>query len=170
MKRRLPLPERVLARIQRIVAEQGFTHEALAPHLGISASAVSKLLAGKNAIGLDHLDGFCTAFQMTPAEIVLEPDSLIQPLTPMEASMLKYFRAMTDVQRHGMLAILDRSAQEPRSTRRARLGRAELTEEQQLLVDLYARSPEQAQSGILKTLRGTARLGDEERGRRRTTG
>lgn len=165
MKRRMPLPERVLARIQQLVSEHGFSHEALAPHLGMGASGVSKLLSGKNAIGLDHIEGFCAALQITPAELVLDPGSLIQPLTPSESALLRYFRNLTEVQRMGLLAILDYSAQQPRTTRRARLGRAALTEEQQLVIDLYARSPEQARSGILETLRGTAKLGDVERGR-----
>lgn len=164
--KRVPLPERVLARLQHLVTTHGFSHEALAPHVGVGPSAVSKLLSGKNAIGLDHLEGFCVALQMTPAEIVLEPGSLIQPITPIEASLLRYFRNLTEVQRMGLLAILDRSAQQPMKRRRARMGRAELTEEQQLLVDLYARSNEQARSGILKTLRGTARVADAERDQR----
>lgn len=167
--KRLSLAERALARIQQLVSERGFSHETLAPFLGVGPSAVSKILSGKNALSLDHIDGFSVALQISAAEIVLEPGSLIQPLTPMEAALLQSFRSMTELQRHSLLSVLDRSAAQAVNRRRARWGRSELTEEQQLVVDLYARSPEQARSGILKTLRGTAKLGDEERGLHRKT-
>lgn len=167
--KRLSLAERALARVQQLVSERGFSHEALAPHLEIGPSAVSKILSGKNALGLDHIEGFCVALQISPSELLLEPGSLIQPLTPLESQLLHHFRQMTELQRHSLLSILDSSPRQPGTRRRARLGRAELTEEQQLVVDLYARSPEQARGGILKTLRGTAQLGDAERGQRQKT-
>lgn len=158
------LPERVRARLQRLVTERNFSHEALAPHVGVGASGVSKLLSGANAIGLGHLEGFCIALQITPSELLVEPDSIIQTVNPLELQLLRHFRQMTELQRASLLSVLDRSPQVPTSRRRPRLGRAELSEEQQLLVDLYARSNEQARTGILKTLRGTARQGDEDRG------
>lgn len=161
--KRLSLAERALARVRMLVEQEGFSHEALSPHLGVGPSAVSKLLSGKNALGLDHLEGFCTALQMSASELLLEPGSLIQPITPLEGQLLTIFREMTEVQRISLLSVLDRRLHEPSKRRRARLGRAELTADQQLVVDLYARSNEQARSGVLKILRGTARVGDVER-------
>lgn len=164
MIKRVSLPDRALARVRQLVDEHGFSHEALAPHLGVGSSAVSKLLNGVNALGLEHIEGFCVAFQMTPSELFLEPGSLIQPLTPTEAQLLYHFRRMTDVQRMGLMAILDyRTTAPARTRRRARLGRLELTDEQQLLVDLYADSEPQAKKGVMNILRGTARKDDGPR-------
>lgn len=128
-----------------------------------------RLREGGTALCLDFLDDATSFYQMTVSEMCALPGSLWQEVKPLEAQLLGHFRQMTELQRHSLLSVLDRSASVPEQRRRARLGQAELTEEQQLLVDLYARSPEQARGGILKTLRGTARLGDEERGGRRKT-
>lgn len=137
--------------------------------MGLSRSAVTRMVNNDAAISLYYLEKFCEFFQLTPAEFMVEPGSLIQPIAPLEAQLLTHFRAMTELQRHSLLSVLDSSPQQATRSRRARLGRAELTEEQQLLVDLYARSNEQARSGILKTLRGTAKDADGERGKHRTT-
>lgn len=167
MPHKLPLQERVRQRIRQLVLDGGVGHGLLASRLGLTRSAVTRLLNDEGAgIALQHIERVCEFFQLTASELMVEPGSLIQPVTPAEASLLRSFRHLTEVQRMGLLAILDRTTQQPTTRRRARLGRAELTEEQQLLVDLYARSNEQARSGILKTLRGTARLGDGERNQR----
>ena len=154
---RLSLPERTLARIRALVEERGFSQDTLAPHLGVGASAVSKLLSGKNAIGLEHLEGFCIAFQITPAELLVEPGSLIQPITPTEAALLREFRTLTETQRLGLLSVIERAAERPQKAKRARLGRAALSQREQELVDLFVRSNEQARDGVLKILRGAAR-------------
>lgn len=165
---KLSLQERVRARLREWCKD--LTHQRIADHLHVNRSSVSKLFQeGGPALTLDHLEAFQFLIQRSVAEMVTAPDSLLQEIKPLEAQLLATFRAMTELQRHSLLAVLDRSAQEPRSKRRARLGRMELTEEQQLLVDLYARSNEQARSGILQTLRGAARVGDVERNRHRTT-
>ena len=164
------LQERLRHRLRRLVETNNVQLRVLGERLGLSPSGVGRILneEGYNIL-LTHVEGFCEFFQITPSELMVEPGSLIQPIKPLEAQLLAHFRAMTELQRHSLLSVLDRSSSQPATRRRARLGRAELTEEQQLLVDLYARSPEQARGGILKTLRGTARLGDEERGQRQKT-
>jgi hypothetical protein len=142
----------------------------LARFLKADPSTIHKRLrSGGPDLSLDWLDDVTSFYQMSVSEMCALPGSLWQEVKPLEAQLLGHFRQMTELQRHSLLSVLDRSSSVPEQRRRARLGRAELTEEQQLLVDLYARSPEQARGGILKTLRGTARLGDEERGGRRTS-
>lgn len=167
---KLSLQERVRQRFKTLVESKHVSHEVLGKYLGLSRSGVTRLLGDEDTgFALQHIERLCEFFQITPAEIMADPGAVIVPIKPLEAQLLAHFRQMTELQRHSLLSVLDRSASVPEQRRRARLGRAELTEEQQLLVDLYARSPEQARGGILKTLRGTARLGDAERGQRRTT-
>lgn len=167
---KLSLQERVRHRFKTMVESENVQHETLAKYLGLSRSGVTRLLNDEGSgFALHHIEKLCEFFQVTPAEVVADAYAVIQAVQPLEAQLLNHFRQMTELQRHSLLSVLDRSAQQPSTRRRARLGRAELTEEQQLLVDLYARSPEQARGGILKTLRGTARLGDEERGSRQKT-
>lgn len=166
----IPLQERVRQRFQALVDKKAVRHDTLGKYLGLSRSAVTRLLNDEGSgFALAHVERLCEFFQVTPSEIMAETGARMVPIGPLEGQLLDTFRNMTELQRHSLLAILDRTAQQPSTKRRARLGRAELTEEQQLLVDLYARSPEQARSGILKTLKGTAKLGDAERGQHRTT-
>lgn len=163
-----PLQAFVRARLREWT--KGLTHQAIADYFHVNRSSISKLLSDDGpSLTLDHLEGFAFLIQKAPAEMVAMPGSLWQEVKPLEAQLLHHFRQMTELQRHSLLSVLDRSTSQPQTRRRARLGRAELSEEQQLLVDLYARSNEQARSGILKTLRGTARLGDEERGTKHQT-
>lgn len=163
------LQERVRQRLRQLVTKADVSHEALGKFIGVSRSHVTRMLNEDGAILLTHVENLCTFFQVSASELMAEPGSLIQPLTPLEASLLQYFRTMTEVQRHALLSVLDRSVQEPRTARRARLGRAELTEAQQLVIDLYERSNEQAKKGVLATLRGTAQQGDAERTTTRRT-
>jgi transcriptional regulator with XRE-family HTH domain len=163
----LGLADRTLQRIRQLVEERGFSHEALAPHLAVGPSAVSKLLSGKNAIGLDHIEGFCFALQITPAELMAEPGALIQPISPTESALLREFRTLTETQRLGLLSVLERATEKPHKGRRARLGRVALTSVQQELVDLFVLSNEQARDGVLKILRGAARSAQREK---QTTG
>lgn len=166
----LPLQERVRQRFRALVTDGGVPHDTIGKHLGLTRSAVTRLLNDEGAgFSLQHIERLCVFFQLTAAEIVSEPGARIVALNPLEGQLLDVFRRMTELQRHSLLAVLDHGPQVPSTRRRARTGRSELTEEQQLLVDLFARSNEQARSGILKTLRGTAKLGDVERGQHRTT-
>lgn len=156
--------------VRRRLRERTPNYSTLARFLKADPSTIQKRLKeGGPDLSLDWLDEVRAFYQMSVSEMCALPGSLWQEVKPLEAQLLAHFRQMTELQRHSLLSVLDRSASEPERRRRARTGRAELTEEQQLLVDLYARSPEQARSGILKTLRGTARLGDAERGQRQMT-
>jgi transcriptional regulator with XRE-family HTH domain len=161
------LAGRALSRVQQLVETRGFSQETLAPHLGVSGSAVSKILNGKNKLSLDHIDGFCVAFQMTASELLVEPGSLIQPLSPIESELLAVFRQMATHEQISLLTVLQWRAPQVALGRqkRPRLGRTELTAEQQQIVDFYARSNEEARNGVLQTLRESAKHGDAERGR-----
>ena len=60
-----------------------WTADKLAPFLGMTdPSGVRKLLNGDNRISLAHVAGFCAAFQITPCELVAEPDAGLQPGSP----------------------------------------------------------------------------------------
>ena len=161
--RTVPLQERVRHRLNVLMHDRQVPHETLAKYLGLSRSQVTRLLNDEGSgIALPHIEKVCEFFQLTPCELINEPSSLIQEVKPLEAQLLTHFRAMSELQRISLLSVLDRPLP-PKTTRRARLGRPELTDEQQLLIDLYARSNEQARSGILKILRGSAKVGDAER-------
>lgn len=158
--------EMVRARLR----ERTPNYSTLARFLRLEPSTIQKRLReGGPALCLDFLDDVSAFYQLSVSEMCALPGSLVQEIKPLEAQLLTHFRQMTELQRHSLLSVLDRSTSQPATRRRARLGRAELTEEQQLLVDLYVRSNEQARAGILKTLRGTARVGDGERDPKRET-
>lgn len=139
-----------------------WTAEKLMSFVGMKTpGGVRKLLYGSNAISLKHLEGFCVAFQSTPAEFVAEPGTLIQPVSPCEAALLSIFRQMTELERRSLLTILQRPLYADPVTRRARLGRAMLSVKEQELVDLYARvKSDRIRSGVMTTLEGAVR--DEE--------
>lgn len=114
-----------------------------------------KLKEGGTALCLDWLDSASPFYQMSVSEMTAMSGSLIQEIKPMEAQLLGIFREMTELEKRSLLDVLDRRPPAPR--RKARWGHAELTEEQQLVIDLYARSEPQAREGVLKVLRGTAK-------------
>lgn len=117
-----------------------------------------KLKAGGTALCLDWLDDVTTFYQMSVAEMTTLPGSLWQEVKPLEAQLLALFRDMSELEKSGLLTVLDRSARAlPARRRRSKQGHAPLTDEQQLLVDLFQRSHPQAREGVLKILRGTAK-------------
>lgn len=165
-----PLQERVRQRFKDLAQQHGVPHETLANYIGVSRSQMTRLLNDEGSgFALPHVEKLCEFFQITPCEVMNLPSSLIQEVKPLEAQLLHHFREMTELQRQSLLTVLDRQMDQPRQHRRHRLGRAPLTDEQQLLIDLFARSNEQARSGILKLLRGSAKAGDTERGLKGTT-
>lgn len=154
---KVDLQDRVRQRLRSLVETGNVSHAILAKYVGLSRSFVTRIINADAAISLEHLAKFCEFFQITPSELLSEPGSLIQAISPLEAQLLIHFRNMTELQRHSLLAILDRRDVQPVKRRRARLGHVDLTEEQQLVIDLYARSETQAREGVLKILRGTAK-------------
>lgn len=154
------LRERVLARINVLVEQGDVPHDVLAPHLGVGQSAVSKILNGRRGLSLEAIDGFCVFFQITPAELMAEPDALIQPLKPIEAAIVALVRQMTELERRSLLTLLERPVYQVAKGKRARMGRAMLTAKEQELVDLFARvKRDGVREGVLQTLRGAVRDG-----------
>ena len=132
-------------------------------------SGVRKLLNGDNRISLAHVAGFCTAFQITPCELVADPDAVLQPISPFEVAVLQIVRDMTELERRSLLTVLQRPVYTA-PAKKSRLGRAMLTVKEQELVDLYARvKRDGVREGILKTLRAVVRE-DAGQTKPRTTG
>ena len=141
-------------------------YSTLAAFLKSDPSTIQKRLKdGGTALCLDWLDDVSTFYQMSVSEMCALPGSQWQEVKPLEAQLLAIFRDMTELERRGLLDVLDRAARAVPSHRRRRvkLGRTELTEEQQTLVDLYVRSEPHAREGVMKVLRGTARKAARER-------
>lgn len=109
-----------------------------------------------NLAWLDEVSGF---YQMSVSEMCAMVNSAWQEVKPLEAELLLLFRGMTELQRHSLLSILNRSEGQPEKRRKPRAGYKPLTEEQQLVIDLYARSEPKAREGVLKVLRETAKRG-----------
>lgn len=155
---RTPLQERVRRRFKALVDAKGVPHKTIGAYLGLTRSAVTRLLNDDDSsIALQHIERLCEFFQITPSEVMVEPGALIQPIAPDEAQLLTHFRQLTYTQRQGLLAVLEGRLAQPTKPRRARFGSVALTEEQQMLVDLYVQSEPQAREGVLKILKGTAR-------------
>lgn len=150
-----PLEDRVRARLLTLIEQRGISYEKIAPHLGISASAVSKLLGGKNGIGLHHIDGFCVALQVTPAELVAEPGSLIQAISPIEAAILDIVRKMNELSRHSLLTVLEWPMRSSVTMKRTGRSPDVLSSEDAMVLSLYRGMEDaDAQSGIVMQMRG----------------
>jgi transcriptional regulator with XRE-family HTH domain len=135
------------------------SHDTLGKYLGLSRSAVSRLLNDEGSgIGLPHLEKCCEFFQITPAEFMVDPGALIQPIQPLEAQLLGIFREMTELEKRGLLDVLDRNPRPVAANRRKRerFGQPRLSEREQHLIDLFVRSGPQVQEGVLRMLKGTA--------------
>lgn len=146
--------EMVRARLR----ERTPNYSVLARFLKLEPSTIQKRLRdGGPALCLDFLDEVAPFYQMSVSEICALPGSLWQEIKPDEAQLLAHFRQLTYTQRTGLLAVLEGRLAQPAKPRRAQFGSVALTEEQQLLVDLYVQSEPQAREGVLKILKGTAR-------------
>jgi transcriptional regulator with XRE-family HTH domain len=164
------LQERVRQKLKALVEQQGVSHERLGDHLGLTRSAVTRLLNDEGGIGLQHIERLCEFFQVTAAEMFADPQSAIHALTPIEAALVRFFREMTELERRSWLTILER----PRvvASAKSRMGRAMLTTKEQELVDLFARvKKDGVRDGVLKVLRGAVHAEDAEApAKPRTTG
>jgi len=155
------LQARVRHRINTLVDQGDVSHVTLGDHLGLSRSAVTRLLNDKGGISLAHIEKLCAFFQITAAELMAEPDALIQPLKPIEAAIVSYLRQMSELERRSLLTLLERPAYQLAKGKRARLGRAMLSVKEQELIDLFARvKRDGVREGVLKTLRGAAQDSD----------
>lgn len=141
----------------------------LARYLKEAPSTVTKRLKpGGPALCLDFLDQIRAFFGgWTPAEMVAETGSSVQPITPIEASILGVIRQMTELERRSLLTLLERPSYSQSATaKRSRLGRAMLTVKEQELVDLFARvKKDGVREGVLRTLKGAAQDDETPRDR-----
>lgn len=159
------LQERVRHRLQELVSGQDVSHEVLGRYLGLSRSAVSRMLNDpETGIGLHHIERLCEFFQITPAELMVDPGSLIQPLTPIEAAIVNIVRKMNELHRHSLLSVLD--WQRGSSETRKRPGRTpdHLSPEDAMVLSLYRGMEDtDAQSGIVMQMRGYVQARREKR-------
>lgn len=132
--------------------------DALAKFLRVPDRSVlyKRFTHGGPALCLDFLDELHTFLQTSVSEMCSVPGALWQEVKPPEAQLLIYFRQLTYTQQLGLLAVLEGRLAQPPKARRARWGHAELSAEQQLLVDLYAQSEQQQREGVMKILQGAA--------------
>lgn len=142
------------------IRERVTNASTLARFLKENPSTVTKRLKeGGPALCLDFLDQLRVFFGgWTPAEMVAETGSSVQPITPLEAAILGIVRQMTELERRSLLTLLERPAYGQAShAKKSRLGRAMLTVKEQELVDLFSRvKKDGVRDGVLKLLRGAA--------------
>ena len=161
--KRVPLAERVRGRLNALIDQRGMSHEAIAPHLGVSSSAVSKLLSGKNAIGLDHIDGFCVALQVSAGELIAESGALIQAVSPIEAAILDIVRKMNELSRHSLLTVLEWPQRSGATVQRRGRIPDHLSPEDAMVLSLYrAMQDADAQSGVVMQMRGYVQAKQEK--------
>lgn len=136
--------------------QENVSAEMLGERLGLSRSGVSRILNEEGySILIPHIETMCEFFQITPSELVADPGSLVQVVKPIESELLAHFRSMSEVQRLGLLSLLERKAEKPAATR-TRYRPTQISAEQKQLWALFARSNAQAREGVLKILRGAA--------------
>src|SRR5690348_17195720 len=121
------LQERVRSRLKALVEQKDVSHETLAEYLGLTRSAVTRLLNDDGGIALQHIERLCEFFQITPAEFMVEPGAAIQPVKPLEAQLLRIFREMSELERRGLLDVLDRQPRAPQPGKRASRKPAQLS-------------------------------------------
>lgn len=168
---KVPLQELVRRRLKTLVDQKNVNHETIANYLGLSRSAVTRMLNDEGGgIALTHIERLCEFFQILPYELLSEPGAQIVPVTPIEAALLAHFRQMTELERRSLLTILERPIYAA-PDKKARLGRAILSPKEQELVDLFARvKKDGVREGVLRTLKGAAEADAVPAPKPRTTG
>jgi len=147
----------VRRKFRALTEQAGVSHEQLGERLGLSRSAVSRLLNENDAgVALNHIERLCEFFQISAQEAFADPGAIIQVVTPIEAAFLVHLRQMSELERRSLLTILERPIYAAPG-KKARMGRAMLTAKEQELVDLFARvKRDGVREGVLRTLRGAA--------------
>ena len=158
---RLSLQERVRHRFKTLVDTKDVSHEILGKWLGLSRSGVTRLLNDEGSgFALHHIERLCEFFHITPAEVVLEPGALVQPLSPLEAAIVDVIRKMDRLRQHSLLDVLEwqRSSSIPDKRKRA-----SLSAEDEMVLSLYRGMVDSdAQAGIVMQMRGFVRAQRED--------
>lgn len=148
--------------MKRMVDEKDVHHAVLAKWLGLSRSAVTRLLNEDGAIMLKHLEGFCEFFQVTAAEVVLEPGALVQPLSPLESAIVDVIRKMDRLRQHSLLDVLEWQRASTIATKHGRSAQHHLTAEDEMVLSLYrGMADSDAQAGVVMQMRGYVRAKQE---------
>lgn len=151
---KLPLQERVRVNIRDRAAAAKLSQKRIADYFEIDPSAVSKLLRDNGpALTLKHVEGFSFLLQITPAELMIEPGALIQPLGPLEAAILDVVRKMDRLRQHSLKDVLEWQRASSIPSRRGRVD--DLSSEDAMVLSLYrALGDSDAQAGIVMQMRG----------------
>jgi DNA-binding Xre family transcriptional regulator len=167
-----PLQERVRQRFKRLVDEKDVSHETLGTHLGLSRSAVTRLLNDEGSgFALPHIERLCEFFQVTPAEIMAEPFSLIQAISPIEASILDLVRKMNELSRHSLLTVLEWPLRSGATVKRAGRTPDHLSPEDAMVLSLYRGMEDgDAQSGIVMQMRSYVQAKQDAHGGKKRGG
>jgi DNA-binding Xre family transcriptional regulator len=151
---KVPLLERVRHRFRRMVDDKDVSHDQLAKVLGLSRSGVTRLLNDEGSgFALQHVERLCEFFQVTPAEVMVEPGALIQPLVPLESAILDVVRKMDRLRQHSLLDVLEWPRASSLPSKKSRVDA--LNSEEAMVLSLYrAISDSDAQAGIVMQMRG----------------
>lgn len=151
-----PLQERVRQRFRTLVREKDVQHEVLAKHLGLSRSAVTRLLNDEGSgFALHHIERLCEFFQITPAEVMAEPFALLQAVSPIEANILDIVRKMNELSRHSLLTVLEWPQRSGATVKRSGRSPDHLSPEDAMVLSLYRGMEDaDAQSGVVMQMRG----------------
>ncbi len=83
-------------------------YTTLATFLKTDPSTIQKRLKdGGTSLCLDFLEAVVPFYQMSVAEMCAAPESSWQEIKPLEGQLLKHFRSMSELQRHGLLSVLE---------------------------------------------------------------
>jgi DNA-binding Xre family transcriptional regulator len=169
---KMPLQERVRQRFKALVDEKGVSHEIIGNHLGLSRSAVTRLLNDEGSgFALPHIEKLCEFFQVTPSEIMAEPFSLIQAISPIEASILDIVRKMNELSRHSLLTVLEWPMRSSATVKRAGRTPDHLSPEDAMVLSLYRGMEDaDAQSGIVMQMRGYVQAKQTDRSEKKRAG
>jgi DNA-binding Xre family transcriptional regulator len=153
---KLPLQERVRHRFKTLVDDKGVSHETLGKHLGLSRSAVTRLLNDEGSgFALQHIERLCEFFQVTPSEVMAEPFAAIQAISPIEASILDIVRKMNELTRHSLVTVLEWPARSSVQVKRTGRTPDHLSPEDAMVLSLYRGLEDaDAQAGIVMQMRG----------------
>lgn len=151
-----PLQERVRRRVKALVDAKGVPHETIGAYLGLSRSAVTRLLNDEGSgIGLHHIERLCEFFQVTAAELFAEPGAAIQAVSPIEAAILDIVRKMNELSRHSLLTVLEWPTRSTIAVKRHGRTPDHLSSEDAMVLSLYRGMEDaDAQSGIVMQMRG----------------
>lgn len=112
--------------IRSLIERRKFSQRELAKKVKLSAPVVNRIIRRDQPVTLRLVEAAAELANVSPLELLVEPDVELKAINPLEAQMLRYFRDWPLSTRMGLLTFASFFADEPPATHDERRAREQI--------------------------------------------